>query len=122
MEFEELEVWRRSARLACSLYKELRGLRDFGFKDQVCRAAVSVPSNIAEGMERESYREQVRFLSYAKGSSAELRTQLYIAIDIGYIPQARGLAMINETKQISRMIMGLNKHIAKKLKHRANPD
>ncbi len=77
MDFEKLEVWKRSARLSAELYIEFRELKDFGFKDQITRAGLSVPSNIAEGMSRETEREKYRFLSIAKGSCAELRTQIY---------------------------------------------
>ena len=65
-------------------------LRDFGFRDQITRAGLSVPSNIAEGHERESYKEMANFLSYAKGSAGELRTQVYIGMEIGYIDHETG--------------------------------
>jgi len=84
MKFEDLEVWKRAARLSANIYKELRDLKDFGFKDQITRSGLSVPSNVAEGFERESQRESLTFLSYAKGSCGELRCQIYIGIDIGY--------------------------------------
>lgn len=115
MEFEELDVWKRSTRIACQVYAALRETRAFGFRDQICRSAVSVPSNIAEGMERSSYREQLKFLDYAKGSNAELRTQLYIGVEIGYLDRNIGLAWISETKEISAMIYGLQKRIKSKL-------
>ena len=78
--FEELDVWKRSSRLCCDLYKSLNDLKDFGFKDQITRSALSIPSNIAEGYERNSNKEIANFLNYAKGSAGELRTQLYIGI------------------------------------------
>ncbi len=106
-QFEELEVWRRSARLSAELYKSLAGLRDYGFRDQITRAGLSIPSNIAEGYERESAKETVQFLSYAKGSAGELRTQIYIGIDIGYIDKQRGKAWLLEVIEISRMLYGL---------------
>src|SRR5690348_4028536 len=81
--FEDLEVWKRSARLAVKVYDVLRDCRDYGLKDQMTRAAVSIASNIAEGAERDSRSEYIRFLHIAKGSSAELRTQVYIAQRIG---------------------------------------
>ena len=74
--FEDLEVWKRSSRLAVEIYSALRDCRDFSLKDQMTRAAVSIPSNIAEGAERYSDKEFARFLYIARGSSAELRTQL----------------------------------------------
>ena len=109
MHFEDLEVWKRAARLSSNLYKNLMDLRDYGFRDQITRAGLSIPSNIAEGFERESNRECVRFLLYAKGSCGELRTQIYIGIDIGYIPKEAGLLWIKETKEVSAMLGGLIK-------------
>ena len=66
MKFEDLEVWKRSARLSADIYKELLQLKDYGFKDQITRSGLSIPSNIAEGIERESNKECLQFLSYAK--------------------------------------------------------
>ena len=74
---EKLEVWKRGCRLAVDLYNALEQCRDYGLKDQITRSAISVPSNIAEGFERDSSREFSRFLKIAKGSCGELRTQLY---------------------------------------------
>lgn len=77
MRFEQLDVWKRACRLSRDLYKELKNCRDYGLRDQMIRAAVSIPSNIAEGEERESTAESARFLYFAKGSSGELITQIY---------------------------------------------
>lgn len=113
MAFEDLEVWKRSARLSADLYNELRNLKDFGFKDQITRSGLSIPSNIAEGIERNSSKETINFLSYAKGSCGELRTQIYIGMDISYISFETGQHWIEETRQISAMIVGLMKSINK---------
>lgn len=107
MSFEKLEVWKKSARLSADLYLELRQLKDYGFKDQITRAGLSVPSNISEGHERPSAKENINFLSYAKGSCGELRTQIYIGMEIGYITQEKGKVWIKETEAISAMIGGL---------------
>lgn len=113
--FEDLVVWKRSARLSSDVYKELRELKDFGFKDQITRSGLSVPSNIAEGYERKSIKELIHFLSIAKGSCGELRTQIYIGIDIGYIKPEIGQLWIEETRQISMMLSGLMKNKTTKL-------
>lgn len=105
--FEDLAVWKRSARLSAELYKSLRDLKDFGFRDQITRAGLSIPSNIAEGYERTSAKEMTNFLNYAKGSAGELRTQLYIGMDIGYIEREAGMQWIKEAEKISRMLHGL---------------
>jgi len=94
--FEELDVWKRSARLSANLYKELAELRDYGYRDQVTRSGLSVPSNIAEGYERNSDKELANFLNYAKGSAGELRTQIYIGIEIGYLNKETGKEWIKE--------------------------
>lgn len=113
MDFEKLQVWQRSARLSAELYKNLRDLRDFGFKDQITRSGLSVPSNIAEGMSRGTPKDKHRFLVIAKGSCAELRTQLYIGIDIGYIDSAIGNPWLKETREIASMLSGLMATLSK---------
>jgi four helix bundle protein len=80
--FEELDVWKKACALSVDLYRTLRDLRDWGFRDQVGRSSVSVPSNIAEGFERGSTKEFIHFLFIAKGSAGELRTQLYLAMEL----------------------------------------
>ena len=107
--FEDLEVWKRSARLSADIYKALATLKDFGFKDQITRSGLSIPSNIAEGAERESIKEFINFLSYAKGSAGELKTQAYIGMDIGYIGREIGMKWIQESDEIGRMLAGLIK-------------
>ncbi|MBA1194631.1 four helix bundle protein [Pseudomonas entomophila] len=107
MDFERLLVWQRSKRLAVALYRALEACRDYGFKAQITKAAVSVPSNIAEGMERRGMREKVWFLSVAKASCAELRTQLMIAAEIDYLPAQLAADWISETREISKMLAGL---------------
>ncbi|WP_337946955.1 MULTISPECIES: four helix bundle protein [unclassified Pseudoalteromonas] len=77
MQFEKLDVWKRSARLASNVYKLMATCKDYGFKDQITRSALSIPSNIAEGLERDSQADQARFLYYGKGSAGELVTQIY---------------------------------------------
>ena len=107
--FEDLEVWKRSARLSADIYKTLANLKDFGFKDQITRSGLSIPSNISEGAERESIKEFINFLSYAKGSAGELKTQAYIGMDIGYIDKEIGMKWIQESDEIGRMLAGLIK-------------
>jgi len=109
MRFEDLEVWKRSRNLSASIYKEFKELKDYGFKDQITRSGLSVPSNIAEGFERESQKESMVFLSYAKGSCGELRTQIYIGMDIGYIGKEIGQDWLKEANEISSMLNGLIK-------------
>ena len=109
--FEDLEVWRRAARLSAEIYKGLSELRDFGFRDQITRSSLSIPSNIAEGHERGSSKETAQFFNYAKGSAGELRTQIYIGMDIGYIDREAGKAWLQEAEELSRMLHALIRSI-----------
>ncbi|MGE3298755.1 MAG: four helix bundle protein, partial [Porticoccaceae bacterium] len=99
--FEQLEVWKRACQLSVEIYAELRECREFVFKDQMTRAALSIASNIAEGAERNSPPDFIRFLHIAKGSAAELRTQVYIAQRVGIISPERQQVLTNELKIIS---------------------
>lgn len=112
MNFEDLNIWQRATKLCAEIYKSMLKQHDYGFKDQITRSALSIASNIAEGYERDSDKDRVKFLSYAKASTAELRTQIYIGIEINYIDKQQGLGWIDETQQLSKMIYGLMKKIA----------
>lgn len=112
--FEDLEIWKRARALAKGIYSLVRASgisKDYGLKDQIQRAAVSVSSNIAEGFERNSNKEFVNFLFIAKGSCGEVRSQLYIAYDVGQISDSQlneYIAICVETsKMISRFIKSL---------------
>lgn len=109
MNFKELDVWKRSARLSAEIYKATFNLNDFGFRDQLTRSGLSVPSNIAEGVSRLSDKETVQFLSIAKGSLAELETQVLIGMDIGYINKGVGKAWLEDINAIQAMLFGLSK-------------
>ena len=109
--FEDLEVWKRLCRLAVRVYELLRNCKDFGLKDQMTRAAVSVASNIAEGAERGSKPDYIRFLCIAKGSAAELRTQVYISQSIGLIEKMATVELLEELNELSAMLQGLIKFL-----------
>ena len=83
--FEDLICWQKSRLLVREVYKALKDCRDFGFKDQIQRAAISILSNIAEGFERGTQAELLNYLYIAKGSAGEVRAQLYAALDVGYL-------------------------------------
>ena len=106
--FEELDVWKRACQLAVRIYRCLEPCRDYGLKSQMQRAAVSIASNIAEGSERGG-RDFARFLAIARGSAAELRTQLYIAGRVGVVQEQTVRECVDRTKQISRMLFALGK-------------
>ncbi|WP_221394023.1 four helix bundle protein [Dyadobacter sp. NIV53] len=107
--FEDLMIWKESMRFSVEIYQLFKDSRDFGFIDQIQRASVSVPSNIAEGFERQTDKEFVQFLFIAKGSNGELRTQLYLAIELKYIDKKIGIEMIERARKISSMIQNLIK-------------
>jgi len=100
--------------LAVELYKLTNRdpfTKDFSLREQVRRSAVSIPSNIAEGFERDSVKEFIRFLRIAKGSAGELRTQLYIARSLEYLGPEEFQELIDKVKHISAMISRLVSYI-----------
>ena len=113
MRCERLDVWKRSCRLSVEVYRNFANCKDFGFKDQITRSSLSIGSNIAEGLEKESIKEKVRYIEIAKGSGAELVTQIYIGIEIGYIEKERGILWVKEVKEILRMLASLKRNYVK---------
>jgi four helix bundle protein len=102
--FEDLEVWKESMQLAARVYEIMENSRDFGLRDQMQRAAVSVPSNIAEGYERSSNREFVQFLGYSRGSGGELRTQIYLAGKLARIEKPVMMELLERSRKVSAML------------------
>jgi four helix bundle protein len=107
--FEDLEVWISAKNLAVLIYKlseEGNFKKDFGLKDQLRRAAVSIVSNIAEGFERNGNKEFIQFLSIAKGSAGEIRAQLFIAKDLNYLNEKQFNELNIQVTAISKMLSG----------------
>lgn len=100
--FEDLQIWQDGVELAVKTYTLFKDCKDWGIRDQVQRASVSVPSNIAEGFDRNSNNEFIRFLKIAKGSCGELRTQFIIAERVGLLENANKI--IEETRKESKKI------------------
>ena len=109
MEYRKLYIWQESFQVAVTVHRLFVSCKDFGFKDQISRSSVSVPSNIAEGEERETRKESVRFLYYAKGSCGELVTQLLLAKEFGYIGQDEADELVVRANIVSRKIASLIK-------------
>ena len=107
MHFENLDVWRESMSLCVDIHGELRSCKDFELRDQIQKSAISIPSNIAEGYERQTDKEFIRFLYIAKSSAGELRTQLLLATDISIIGKDVGMELIEKAKMISGMLQNL---------------
>jgi four helix bundle protein len=117
---EEIEVWQRGCRLAVDIYKLTRTPEfnnDWGLRDQIRRASVAIPSNIAEGYGRISDAEFNRFLVIARGSSMELKTQLHIAHAICYIEKVMAEKLTGECDQIASMLTSLSKYLKKSTKY-----
>ena len=119
--FEDLQVWKDSRILVKSIYQltsDGKFNKDFGLREQIQRAAVSVMNNIAEGFERNNNKEYVKFLGYSKGSAGEVRSMLYVALDLGYISQDNFnnyyQSSINIITQLSNFIKYLKANTAKK--------
>jgi four helix bundle protein len=107
--FEDLIVWQEAMELVVKTYNLLNGCKDFSLRDQIQRAVVSVPSNISEGFDRQTNKEFVQFLYIAKGSLAEVRTQLYLAQKLKYIELEEVKLLIEDTRKISAMLYKLIK-------------
>lgn len=108
--YQSLEVWDAACYFAKHLFAETSELTDWGLRDQLRRSAVSIASNIAEGSERGSDREFIRFLRIAKGSGAECVTQLRIAVMTGQLSQTQGTRLNKEAISINKRIGGLIKY------------
>jgi four helix bundle protein len=108
--FTELKVWQRSKKLAVDIYKLTNQgsfIKDFGLRDQLRRASVSIPSNIAEGDELRTNKQSIQFFFVSKGSVAELLTQILIAFEIGYLKQEDYLRIRDDCQAISSMLTRL---------------
>jgi len=112
--FEDIEAWKAGWELTKAVYQATRVpafARDFGLVDQVRRAAVSITSNIAEGFERGGDKEFIQALMVARGSSGEVRSQLYVALDEGYITTSQFEELTGQAMAVSRLIAGFIKYL-----------
>jgi len=105
--FEEIVAWQCAREMTGLVYKTLWDCRDYGFRDQIERAAVSVMNNIAEGFEKKSNKEFLRYLKIAKGSCGEVKSMLYLAKDLSYIKNETFESLFEKTERIQKMIVGL---------------
>src|SRR5688500_7873101 len=102
--FENIKVWQKSRLLVTETYKEFKTCKGYAFKDQIQRAAISVMNNIAEWNERKGRKEFGNFLSIAKGSCGEVKSMLYVAVDLGYISKEKAAELSNLCSEISKML------------------
>jgi len=113
--FEDIDAWKKARELMNMVYSASNSnafSRDFALRDQIRRAAVSVMSNIAEGFERSSNKDFVRFLYIAKASSGEVRSQLYVALDQNYIDEVKFDSILRLANDTSKMISGLISYLS----------
>lgn len=109
--FEDSLVWKKSKDLTLEMYKDFKDCRDYSFRDQVCRAVVSIMNNIAEGFEKGTDKDLAKFLFIAKGSSGETRSMLYLARDLGYLEENEFKRLYELSVEISKMLWGFIKSL-----------
>ena len=117
--FEDLKVWQKGIELVKQIYlvtKDGELSKDFGLRDQLRRASVSIPTNIAEGFERYSRKEYLNFLNFAKGSAGEIRSLLRVALEVGYLEQEVYAQLYSQAMELSRMLFNQIQSINQSLK------
>jgi four helix bundle protein len=108
-QFEDIIAWQKAKIMTLKVYSLFKEHKDFGFRDQLCRASVSIMNNIAEGFERKSDAEFKHFLFIAKGSCGEVRSMLYLAKDLNYIKEDEYMFLLNQSNEVSKILSGLIK-------------
>jgi four helix bundle protein len=112
--FEDIIAWKKAQEFAVQIYSVFNSLKDFGFKDQVCRAAVSISNNIAEGFDRSSNADFSRFLYIAISSCSEVKSMLHLAEKLHYITMEQKNTLYENANEISKIIRGLLKSLNSK--------
>jgi len=112
--FEDLICWKKAQGFILKVYRNFNSCRDYSFKDQILRAAVSISNNIAEGFERLSNKDFKKFLYISKGSCGEVRSMLYLAVELKYIDKIEFDILYNESMEISKILSGLIKSLNEK--------
>ena len=109
--FEDIEAWKEARFLVKAIYQEFRGIKGYGFRDQIQRAAISVMSNIAEGFNRGSNKEFIQFLIIARGSVSEVKSLSYAALDIGYIDDKVFKKISERCLKLTNLINGFIRYL-----------
>ena len=112
--FEDIIAWQKGQDFAYEIYLEFNDLRDFGFRDQIRRAAVSISNNIAEGFDRRTDADFARFIHIAIGSCSEVKSMLYLAARLNYIEKEKSQVLLEQANEISKISRGLMKTLSKK--------
>lgn len=109
--FEDIIGWQKSQDFAVGIYSAFKALKDFGFKDQICRAVVSISNNIAEGFDRRTDADFARFIYIAIGSCSEVKSMIYLANRLNYIEKEKANNFIVQANEISKILRGLIKSL-----------
>lgn len=112
--FEDLVGWQKARELNTEIYRCTNSgafAKDYGLRDQIRRASISISSNIAEGFDRASRAEFHHFVAIAKGSCAEVQSQLYLALDVGYLARCEFECLMDKAKEVARLLGGLRKSL-----------
>jgi len=109
--FEDIEAWKESRELAKIVYESFKDIKDYGFKDQIQRASISIMSNIAEGFDRGSNKEFVQFLVIARASASEVRSLSYVALDNGYVDKGTFEILKDRCLKINSLINGFIRYL-----------
>lgn len=109
--FEDIEAWKEGRKLVVQVYNALSKCKDYGFRDQIQRAAISITSNIAEGFDRGTNKEFIQFLTIARGSVSEVKSQGYNAMDLGYVGGEEFDKMYQECTTVSNLINGFIRYL-----------
>jgi len=110
--FEDIIAWQKAQDLAVAIYQAFNESKDYGFKDQIQRASVSISNNIAEGFDRLSDKEFIRFLYIAQASCSEVKSMLYLANRLSYLKDAITRQYVEDANEIGRIIRGLIKSLS----------
>lgn len=116
--FEDIIAWQKAQEIAILTYKSFSNCRDFGFKDQICRASVSISNNVAEGFYRPSSSDFIRFLFYSVGSCNEVKSMTYLAIELNYLDETEKKHIFALCDETNRILIGLINSIKNQSKNK----
>ena len=109
--FEDLIAWQKAQDIAVDVYASFKELKDWSFRDQICRAVISISNNIAEGFDRQSKKEFIRFLYISLGSNSEVKSMLYLAKKLNYLNNTDTEMLKAQSIEVSKIITGLIKSL-----------
>ena len=112
--FEDILAWQKAQDFTVLIYKNFKDMKDWDFRSQICRAAVSISNNIAEGFDRGTKPDFKRFLYIALASNSEVKSMLYLAVRLNYLDKENSKSLISQSQEISRIINGLIKALVPK--------